>query len=114
MTLIAVLLVALLHGCFFVLESVLWTHPNVRRIFGNSAEQAEATRVMALNQGAYNLGLAVLLLWFHLGGHTTAVVGVLAFIIAMGVVGGLTASRSILLLQTLPAAVALALALLSA
>ena len=105
----AVILVAALHVVFFILESVLWTSPKVRRAFGNTAETAEATRVLALNQGFYNLGVAVLLLWFHAAANVAAVAGVLVFIAAMGVVGAVSASRAIIVLQTLPALVALLL-----
>ena len=52
-------LAALIHVYIFVLESVRWTHPSTRRVFGMSAESAEATRPMAFNQGFYNLFLAI-------------------------------------------------------
>jgi putative membrane protein len=105
----AVFVVAFLHLGFFVLESLLWTHPTVRGIFQNSEEVAETTRVLALNQGFYNLGVAILLLVLHFQPNPSGVKALLAFIVAMGIVGGLSASRSILLLQSLPAAVALGL-----
>ena len=55
-------LAALIHVYIFVLESVRWTHPSTRRIFGTTAETAEVTRPLAFNQGFYNLflGLGVL------------------------------------------------------
>ncbi|MFF2085982.1 DUF1304 domain-containing protein [Nocardia sp. NPDC058176] len=49
----------LLHGYIFVMESVQWTAPRTRATFGISAQEAEATREMAFNQGFYNLFLAV-------------------------------------------------------
>ncbi|WP_295012338.1 DUF1304 domain-containing protein [uncultured Microbacterium sp.] len=52
-------LAALIHVYIFVLESVRWTHPSTRRIFGASAEDAETTRPLAFNQGFYNLFLAI-------------------------------------------------------
>ena len=109
MTLLAVVLVALLHISFFAMESLLWTTPRVRRIFGNSAEKAETTRILALNQGAYNLGAAGLLLWLQLTGNPAGVSAVLVFLAAMGLVGGFSANRIILGVQTLPAVVALVL-----
>jgi putative membrane protein len=57
--LIFVGLAALLHVYFFVLESVTWTTPRTRAIFGTSAEEAETTKLMAFNQGFYNLFLAI-------------------------------------------------------
>ncbi|EIC08045.1 DUF1304 domain-containing protein [Microbacterium laevaniformans] len=53
-------LAALLHVFIFWLESIAWTTPRARATFGTSAEEAQATREMAFNQGFYNLFLAVL------------------------------------------------------
>jgi putative membrane protein len=52
-------LAALLHVYIFVLESLTWTTPRTRAVFGTSAEEAETTKLMALNQGFYNLFLAI-------------------------------------------------------
>ncbi|EXJ52055.1 MAG: hypothetical protein BGN98_06495 [Microbacterium sp. 69-7] len=51
---------ALIHVFIFWLESIAWTTPRARATFGTSAEEAQATREMAFNQGFYNLFLAVL------------------------------------------------------
>ena len=54
------LLAAALHVGIFVMEAVLWTRPAVYRRFGlASADDAQATKSMAYNQGFYNLFLAV-------------------------------------------------------
>lgn len=58
--LIVAVLAALLHAYIFVMESLTWTSPRTRAVFGNTEEQAQATKLMALNQGFYNLFLAVL------------------------------------------------------
>ena len=52
-------LAALLHVYIFVMESLTWTSPRTRATFGLSAQEAEATKEMAFNQGFYNLFLAV-------------------------------------------------------
>lgn len=53
-------LAALLHVVIFVMESVLWMRPAIWKRFGLTSEQDAATiRPMALNQGFYNLFLAV-------------------------------------------------------
>ena len=62
--------------------------------------------MLALNQGGYNLGLAGVLVWLHLMGNEAGVLVILIFIVLMGILGTLTASRVIILLQSLPAAVA--------
>lgn len=49
---------ALIHILFFVMESLLWTTPAVRKIFRQSEADAQTTRMLALNQGYYNLFLA--------------------------------------------------------
>ena len=105
----ALLLVALLHAGFFLLESVFWMSPPVMRIFEQEAEAAEATRVLAFNQGFYNLGAAALLLWLHATANYSAAQAVLVFLVVMGLVGAVTANWRILLLQSLPAAGALLL-----
>ncbi len=57
------ILPALLHVGFFALESIFWGHPKVNRIFNlRTTEQVEHTRLLALNQGYYNLFLAVAVL----------------------------------------------------
>ena len=50
---------ALIHVYIFVLESLRWTAPATRTTFGTTAEEAEATKEMAFNQGFYNLFLAI-------------------------------------------------------
>lgn len=52
-------LAALLHVYIFVLESLRWTAPRTRAVFGTTAEEAETTKALAFNQGFYNLFLAV-------------------------------------------------------
>jgi len=50
---------AFMHVVFFVFESILWTTPAVRKIFHQTEADAKTTRLMALNQGYYNLFLAI-------------------------------------------------------
>ena len=110
---IAVALVALLHVYFLVLEMFLWDKPTGLRTFGHSAEHAAASKVLAANQGLYNGFLAAGLVWgLTLGSAGTAVkVFFLACVIVAGVYGAATASRKILFVQALPAAIALVLVL---
>ncbi len=54
----AAIVAGVAHVLFFLTESIWWTAPAVRRRFGQSEEQAKATRLLALNQGFYNLFLA--------------------------------------------------------
>jgi putative membrane protein len=53
-------LAAGLHVYIFVLESLLWTAPRTRATFGTSEEEAATTKLLAFNQGFYNLFLAII------------------------------------------------------
>jgi putative membrane protein len=53
-------LAAAVHVYIWVLESLLWTAPRTRAVFGTSEEEAAATKLLALNQGFYNLFLALI------------------------------------------------------
>ena len=52
-------LAALVHVYIWVLESMLWTAPRTRAAFGTTEEEAATTKLLALNQGFYNLFLAI-------------------------------------------------------
>ena len=58
-----VALVALLHVYILVLEMFLWDKPAGLRAFGQTAEAAAASKVLAANQGLYNGFLAAGLFW---------------------------------------------------
>jgi putative membrane protein len=110
---VLVALVALLHVWFLVLEMFLWDKPTGLRTFGQSAEQAAASKVLAANQGLYNGFLAAGLVWgLVLGAGGTGVkVFFLACVVVAGVYGAATVGRKILFVQALPAALALAFVL---
>ena len=58
--LVLVSIAALFHVYVFVLESLTWRTPRTRATFGiRSDEEAEATTLLAYNQGFYNLFLAI-------------------------------------------------------
>ena len=106
---ILVAVVALLHAYFLVLEMFLWTKPAGRRAFGTTEEQAEQSKVLAMNQGLYNGFLSAGLLWgLTLGAAGRGVViFFLLCVIAAGVFGAATASMKILYVQAVPAVLAL-------
>jgi putative membrane protein len=104
-----VLLVALIHGWFVILEMILWNHPVGQRIFEMTPEFSASTAVLAANQGLYNGFLAVGLLWGLFAGRRDVKVFFLACIVIAGVYGGITAKITILYVQALPAFVALLL-----
>ncbi len=53
-------LAALLHLFIFWLESFAWATPRARAVFGTTEAEAAATKQLALNQGFYNLFLALM------------------------------------------------------
>jgi putative membrane protein len=99
--------VALSHVGFLVLEMFFWDHPVGRRTFGMTADQSAFSRTLAANQGLYNGFLAAGLLWALSSGRIELKIFFLACVIIAGVYGGLTAKRTILVTQALPAALAL-------
>lgn len=107
-------LVALLHAYFLVLEMFLWDKPAGLRAFGQTKEAAAASKVLAANQGLYNGFLAAGLIWgLSLGaGGSSVKVFFLCCVLVAGLYGAATASRKILFVQALPAAIGLALLLL--
>ncbi len=108
-------LVALLHVYFMVLEMFLWDKPAGLRAFGQTREAAAASKVLAANQGLYNGFLAAGLFWgLSLGPDGTSVkVFFLGCVLIAGLFGAATANRKILFIQAIPAAIGLALVLLS-
>jgi putative membrane protein len=103
-------LIALEHIYILVLEMFLWTTPRGRAAFGTTAEFAEATKVLAANQGLYNGFLAAGLIWALIapGGMAKALaLFFLGCVLVAGLYGGATANKRIFLVQALPAAIAL-------
>ena len=112
---IVVGLIGVLHVYILVLEMFLWDKPAGMRAFGNSQAAATATKVLAANQGLYNGFLAAGLFWgLSLGAAGTSVkVFFLLCVLVAGLYGAATANRKILFIQAIPAAIGLALVLLS-
>ena len=110
-----VAVVAVLHAYFLVLEMFLWTRPQGRRVFGLTREFAEATKALAANQGLYNGFLVAGLVWGLVAGgdlREPVLVFFLLCVVVAGGYGAATVSRRILLVQAVPAVLALAAVLL--
>lgn len=110
---VLVSIVGILHVWFLVLESFLWTSPIGLKTFGMKPEMAEATKVLAQNQGLYNGFLAAGLFWGAYSGELKINVFFLSCVIIAGIVGAITANKNILFVQTLPATIALIVVYLS-
>lgn len=114
---IFIVLVALEHLLFLVLEMFLWQSEAVMARFGTTPEFARASVVLAMNQGLYNGFLAAGLIWSLLRPAADARATArffLACVVVAGVFGGLTAKPSILVVQAVPALIALGLTFLGA
>ncbi|MFO1472502.1 MAG: DUF1304 domain-containing protein [Turneriella sp.] len=105
-------IVALIHCYIMVLESFLWKSAYGLKTFQMTPERAEATAVMAQNQGAYNFVLAAGLIWSFLIANRDWQKNVRIFfllaVFAMGLIGAYTAILKILFVQSVPALLALA------
>jgi putative membrane protein len=106
--LVLVAVMALLHVYILVLEMFLWTTRRGRKAFGTTAEFAEASKVLAANQGLYNGFLAAGLVWALITGGWEGyriAMFFLGCILVAGIYGGASANRRILFIQALPALV---------
>ena len=114
-TIILIGFIAVLHIYFLVLEMFFWDKPKGLKTFGHSQESADASKALAMNMGLYNGFLAAGLVWgLYLGGAGESIkIFFLACVLIAGIFGALTASRRILFVQALPAAIALALVVLN-
>ena len=106
-------LVAFIHLYILVLEMFLWDKPAGMKAFALTPEKAAMTKVLAANQGLYNGFLAAGLIWALILGAPGIPVRLffLACVLVAGIYGAATASRKILFIQGLPAALAILLTL---
>jgi putative membrane protein len=108
-----VALVAALHVYFLILEMFLWTSPLGLKTFRQTPEKARDSAVLAANQGLYNGFLAAGLIWGLVQSDAVFAVQIKTFfllcVIVAGIYGAVSVSRRILVVQALPAAIALIL-----
>ena len=110
---ILIALVALLHLYFLVLEMFLWATPFGAKTFRRPLAEMEAQKTLAANQGLYNGFLAAGLVWSYFADSGFEIrVFFLGCVVVAGLYGALTASRTILFVQALPAIAALVVTLL--
>ena len=100
---VLLVLVALLHLYFLVLEMFLWTRPLGLKTFRNTPEKAEITRVLAANQGLYNGFLAAGLLYAAITGSREFALFFLACVVVAGLYGAYSVNKRIFFVQAVPA-----------
>lgn len=111
-SIILVSIVAIEHVYILILEMFMWTTDRAQKVFGTTPSFALSTRSMGANQGLYNGFLAAGLVWGLL--HPNAEIGheiQMFFLICVSVAalfGGVTAKKSIIVMQGFPAFLALA------
>jgi len=115
---IVVGLIGVLHVYILVLEMFLWTKPAGLRAFNNTPQRAADTAVLAANQGLYNGFLAAGLFWGLAHPAPAFAFQIKVFfllcVLVAGLYGAATASRKILYIQSVPAAIGLVLLWLTA
>ncbi len=113
---VLVAIVAAIHLYIVVLEMLLWRTPRGLRAFGTDQAFADASATLAANQGLYNGFLAAGLVFGIVAGGAVGF-PVTVFFLACGIVAGLygaaTANKRIIVVQALPAAIALVLTLVA-
>ena len=114
--LIFVALVAIEHIYILVLDMFVWTKPRALKVFGLSKADAQTSKTLAANLGLYNGFLSAGLIWGlahpnHAIGQQVQIFFLLCVLVA-AIYGGVTAKRSILIVQGLPAFIALSLVVL--
>jgi len=99
--------VALLHIGFLILEMFFWDHAIGAKVFGLPRDVLRSSASLAANQGLYNGFLAAGLIWGLVAGKRDVLFFFLGCVVVAGVYGGLTAKASIVVIQAMPAVLAL-------
>ena len=99
--------VAAIHLYIVFIEMTQWNKPLGLKAFGLGQELADKTTVLAANQGLYNGFLAAGLVYGLVTANAEFKVFFLVCVLVAGLFGAATASRKILFIQALPAALAL-------
>ena len=107
-----IVLVAFLHIYFMILEMFLWTTPKGLKTFGLKKEFAEASKVLAANQGLYNGFLAAGLIWSIVSKNAEVAIFFLACVTIAGIYGAYSAKKiRLFYIQSVPAIISLGLLL---
>ena len=106
---IAVVFVAVVHIVISLVEMFLWENPIVHQRLGFTAQVARQVAPIVKNAGLYNSFIAAGLIWgaFTKSDSLPIRVFFLVCVVVAGIFGALTLKETTLVLQTLPASVAL-------
>ncbi len=110
-----VLIIAILHLYFLILEMFLWTKPYGLKNFNITYEFAKDSKPLAMNMGLYNGFLSAGLIWSLMTENPATSLQIKFFflgcVFVAGIFGGLTANKKIFFIQALPAFIGIILAL---
>ena len=111
LSMILVGLVAAIHIYILYLEMFVWATPKGIKAFGTTEQVAKDSKSLAFNQGLYNGFLAAGLIWGLVYPDETVGQHIQLFflgcVVVAGIVGSLTAKKSIIYIQALPAFLAI-------
>ena len=109
--LILVIIVALEHIYFLILEMFLWTTPKSIKAFGlKTKEFAEETKVLAANQGLYNGFLAAGIIYSIIFDDNNTTIFFLSCVVIAGTFGAYSTKKiRLFYIQSIPALITLIL-----
>jgi putative membrane protein len=106
-------LVAILHLYFLILEMFFWTKPLGLKVFRQSLELAQSSKVLAANQGLYNGFLSAGLVWGLMTSDPLFAFKIKTFflicVVVAGLYGAATVNKKIFFIQSCPSILALIL-----
>jgi putative membrane protein len=111
-----VVVVAAIHVYIVILEMFLWRTARGMRAFGTDQAFADRSAPLAANQGLYNAFLVAGLVWGLIAADPVGfpvTVFFLGCVIVAGLYGAATVNRRILVVQAVPAAIALVAVLIA-
>lgn len=112
---IGILLIAVLHLWFLILEMFLWQKTLGLKTFNIDPEYAKRSASLAANQGLYNGFLSAGLFWSVYSKDLTQAYNLKIFfltcVLIAGIYAGITVSRKILIIQAIPPMIILCLLL---
>ena len=108
---VLIILIAIEHIYFLILEMFLWTKPKGIKIFSlKSKSFAEDTKVLAANQGLYNGFLAAGLIFGLLSQNESTLIFFLICIITAGIYGAYSTKKiRLFYIQSIPSILCLIL-----
>jgi len=101
------LIVMLLHLGFAIAEMFFWNRIGPGLLRTRKPEAVALTKALAFNQGFYNLLVVAGLGWALIAGSESIALAFLVFVILAGIVGWITVTFRIFLVQAVPSILAM-------